>query len=36
MGHRDDWADPMAFDIHSERVNAGNYIAWSNDPNWRA
>lgn len=35
MAHRDRWVDLLTFDLHTERIDAVNYIAWPNDPTWQ-
>jgi hypothetical protein len=36
MAHRERWIDLLTFELHTERINVPNYIAWPNDPAWRA
>lgn len=35
MAHRKRWADLSTFELHTERIDVPNYIAWPNDPAWR-
>ncbi|MEU1360114.1 hypothetical protein ABZ356_09760 [Micromonospora zamorensis] len=35
MAHRKRWVDLSTFDLHTERVDVPNYIAWPNDLTWR-